>query len=374
MLFIIGYLGERKEFKNSLIFQEVEDRGMMNDIYNMLNNADINLDEYKKEELDDLEKRNFKANFRKSIKKKKYYKRNIIAAGIAIVLTVTLFGTNMGVNALTSVLEMPQVQDIASFFKIRKNLDEYKTVVNKAITDNGITIQLNEVILDGNEINVSFNISSTEKFKNVEMPAHAFGLLYINNEEIMNGAVGGSNRIDEHNLQEVITYDLGDGQYSGDLDVKIRFFSVEINGSRNEGQWDFEFKTNGDELKSDTREIALHNKITFDNGEEWTLEKYTDNSVGQKIYVSVSNHKEESNYSLVVSGVDDLNHYVRFSTYVVGDKDVAVLRIQRYHDKVNENAKKLTLTPYQDEQPHDGREWKIKQIGEAFNIDLSQLK
>lgn len=347
---------------------------MMNDIYSMLNNADINLEKYKNEEFDDIEKKNIKANFRKSITKKKYYKRNIMAAGIAIILTVSLFGTNMGANALTSVLEMKQVQDIASFFKIRKNLDEYKTVVNKAITDNGITLQLNEVILDGNEINVSYNISSTEKFENVEMPAHAFGLLYINNKEIMNGAVGGSNRIDEYNLQEVITYDLGDEQYSGDLDVKIRFFSVEINENSNEGQWDFEFKTNGDELKADTREIALNNKITFDNGEEWTLEKYTDNSLGQKIYVSISNHIEESNYSLVVSGTDNLNHYVRFSTYFNGKKDVAVLKIQRIHDKVNESAKILTLTPYQDERPHDGSEWKIKQIGEPFTIDLTQLK
>ncbi|BCZ47829.1 hypothetical protein psyc5s11_38960 [Clostridium gelidum] len=347
---------------------------MKNNIYSMLNGANINLDDYEKEDLNDIEKKKIKANFRKSISKNKSHKRNMIVAGVALAFTVTLFGTNVGANALTNVLKIAGVEDIGSFLGIYKNLDEYKTVINKSITDNGITIKLNEVIVDGNEINVSYNISSDEKLKNVESPVHTSGLIYINNKVVFAGGCGSSKRIDDYKVQEVRTYDLGNNNLDGDLDMKIRFSTVDINGNIKDGKWVFEFKANGDELKADTREMELNNKFTLENGEEWTLEKYTDNSLGQKIYASVSNYKEKPRYGLVVSGNDNLNHYVRFRSDRADHigKDRVVLKINKYDEKYNENAKTLTLTPYAEEFP-DG-EWKIEQIGKPFTIDLTQLK
>lgn len=346
---------------------------MKNDIYAMLNETSINLENYEKEDFNDIEKKNIKADFRKSIKKRKSHKRNIIAAGVFLAFTVTLFGTNVGANALTNVLKIAGVEDIGSFLGIHKNLDEYKTVINKAITDNGITIKLNEVILDGNQINIFYNISYNEKLKNAELP-HAVGLIYMNNKLVFDGSNEFSKRIDDYNVQGVINYALGNKNLSGDLDMKIRFPIIYINGSKKEGMWGFEFKANGDELKADTREMALNNKFTLGNGEEWTLEKCTDNSFGQKIYASVSNYKEKPSYSLVVSGTDNLNNFIEFHSNGSGKDRNTVFTIERYNEKYNENAKTLTLTPYAAEILDSGGELKYKQVGKTFTIDLTQLK
>lgn len=50
-------------------------------------------------------------------------------------------------------------------FILQWNLDGYMTVVNKTITDNSITVKLNEVILDGNELAVSYNVSYNKKLE-----------------------------------------------------------------------------------------------------------------------------------------------------------------------------------------------------------------
>lgn len=136
---------------------------MANDIYSMLNDANINLEAYEKLDFNDIEKKNIKAKLRKSISKKKTHKKSILAAGIIMALTFTLFGTSEGVRALTKVLFITGIDEISSFFGIAKSLDEYKTVVNKSVTDNGITVKINDVILDGSEMIVSYNISADKQ-------------------------------------------------------------------------------------------------------------------------------------------------------------------------------------------------------------------
>ena len=50
---------------------------MEKDIYKMLNEAHINIEDYKKEEFNDLEKKRLKDKFRKSINKKRLNKGSI---------------------------------------------------------------------------------------------------------------------------------------------------------------------------------------------------------------------------------------------------------------------------------------------------------
>jgi len=343
---------------------------MKNDIYSMLNYIDINLENYKKESFNDIEKKNIKANFRKSIHKKRSPRKSIVAAGVVMALTGTLLGTNIGANALTNVLKIDGVEDIGSFLGIHKKLDEYKTVINKAITDNGITIKLNEVILDGNEITVSYNISSNEKLKDLESPAHTFGELYINDKKITYGDTSRSKKVDDYNAQQVISYDLLNEHLSGELDIKMKCSAIYIDGNKKEGHWNFEFKANGDELKADTKEIKLNNKIKLKNGDEYTLERYTDNSLGQRIYASVSNYTGKPRYYMDLRGTDDLGNHVTF--FVPGRKNGVLFRMSK---NLNEKAKTLTLTPYAAEcSADDGSQLNFEQVGETFTIDLLQLK
>lgn len=117
---------------------------------------------------------------------------------------------------------------------------------------------------------------------------------------------------DEYTTQEVTSYDLNDNDLSGELNIKISCGNVFVDDIVKEGEWKFEFNTNGEALKADTKEIALNNKVILENGEIYTLEKYTDNSMGQKIYATISNPIKESEYEIELSGIDNLGNRVDF--------------------------------------------------------------
>lgn len=346
---------------------------MKNDIYTMLNEADINLGHYEKEDFNDMEKKNIKNKFRKSINRRKSYKRNIAAAVAVLALTVGIFGSTIEVSALSRVGNIIS-SDIANFLRIKKNLDEYKTVINKAITDNSITAKLNEVILDGNELTISYSITSNKKLEENES-WDASNTIYINGKRASTGAGGIARNIDDYTTQEVMTYDLDKVDLSGDLNIKILCSTMSLNDKEKKGSWNFEFKTNGNQLKIDTKKVLLNSKFTLENGEEYTLKKYTDNAVGEKIYASISNFKTKPAYAVDLKGTDDLGNKVEF--YVShGGKDGALFKIERINGSLNKNAKILTLTPYAAKYPEKSgkMDGEYKQVGDKFTIDLSQLK
>ncbi|WP_315078888.1 DUF4179 domain-containing protein [uncultured Clostridium sp.] len=342
---------------------------MKNDIYNMLNAVNINIDDYEIEDFNDLEKKKIKANLKKSISKKKPKKRGMIAAVAIAALTIGVFGSNIEALTILSLKE-----DVANFLGIERNLDEYKTVINKSVTDNGITVQLNEVILDGDEMTVSCNISSDKKLEEDEWSIPDCNI-YINGKRMNNGASGSAKKIDEYTSQSVLTYDLKDDDLSGDLNIKIACSNVMLPDRMQKGKWNFEFKTNGNQLKVDTKEISLNNKFTLENGTEYTLEKYTDNSLGQKIYASINYSKSKSTYAVDLKGTDDLGNKVEFGTSH-GGKDGVLFKIQNINGNLNENAKLLKLTPYAAKYPEKSgkMDGEYKQVGEEFTIDLSKLK
>ncbi|MBZ9606321.1 DUF4179 domain-containing protein [Clostridium estertheticum] len=342
---------------------------MKNDIYAVLNEADINLDDYKKENFNDIEKKNIKDNFRKSINKKKFYNRKIVAAVAVVALTVGILGSNVPVAGLSTFSS-----NIGAFLGIQENLDEYNTVVNKTITDNGVTVKLNEVILDGDELNVSYNISSNKKLEK-NQSWFCLNDIYVNGKSVNGGAGGGAFNVDDYTTQTVMAYDLGKVDVSGDLNIKISSHTMNLNDKETKGSWDFNFKTNGDQLKINTKEILLNKKFSLPNGEEYTLKKYTSNAVGQKIYASISNFTAKSTYAVDLKGIDDLGNKVTFYASH-SDKEGALFKIENIDGNLNKNAKTLTLTPYAAKYPDkSGRmDGESKQVGDKFTIDLSQLK
>lgn len=346
---------------------------MEKDIYKMLNEAHINIEDYKKEEFNDLEKKRLKDKFRKSINKKRLNKGSIAAAAAVVCLvSAGLFGTDAGAQVLAKVSE-----SIASSIGVEKDLDSYNTVVNKQITDNGITIQLNEVILDESQMQliISDTISSQKALKEYES-YDAEKTVYINNKKVkFEGASGSSGNLDDYSSQSVIEYDLSslnNVDLNGDLDIKIVYSKVMINYENPQrGKWVFEFKANGDALKIDTKEIKLNNSFTLENGEKIILEKYTSNALGENIICKVENFNTNESYDVMLKGNDDLGNKVEF--YLKrGSKDSMVLRYDNFHRNLDENAKELTLTPYAVKFPEESGQLShdFKKVGDEFKISL----
>ena len=88
----------------------------------------------------------------------KYKVSREITVAVAVILTVVSmsFG-NTRAYALSKVNLLGE--SIASSLGINKNLEDYNTVINKLVIDNEVTIKLNEVILDENELIISTNVS-----------------------------------------------------------------------------------------------------------------------------------------------------------------------------------------------------------------------
>lgn len=346
---------------------------MEKDIYKMLNEANMNIEDYKKEDFNELEKKRIKNKFRKSINKKRLNKGSIAAAAAVVcVISIGLFGTDAGAQVLAKVSE-----SIASSIGVEKDLDSYNTVVNKQITDNGITIQLNEVILDEpqNQLIISDTISSQKALKEYES-YNAEKTVYINNKKVkFTSEGGGIAKIDDYSSQAVLEYDLSalnDVDLTGELDIKIVYSAVMINHENpQKGKWVFEFKANGDQLKIDTKEIKLNDSFTLENGEKIILEKYTSNALGHNIMCKVENSNKNESYDVMLKGTDDLGNNVEFCL-TRGSKDSMILRYNNIDRNLDENAKELTLTPYAVKFPEESGQLShdFKKVGEEFKISL----
>ena len=233
---------------------------MSKSIYEMFNDSNIDLNFEEVETFNDIEKQNIKRNFKKKVKNNKSNKKIKIAMVMGLLIVTGLFGTNMGKTVLAEI-NIVSV-DIASKLGINKNLDEYKTVIDKSVTKNGITIKLNEVILNENELIVSTTLKSQDK-KMDESDMHSFAELYINGKQIKSTASGSGKKVNEYTMEEVISYRLDDDYISGDIDVKIKYKNVLLKGNEISGPWTFEFKTYGDELAIDTNKIKLAYKLNL---------------------------------------------------------------------------------------------------------------
>ncbi|WP_042272602.1 DUF4179 domain-containing protein [[Clostridium] dakarense] len=343
---------------------------MKNNIYEMLNEANIDLDEYKKQDFTEFEKKKIKNRFKRSINKKNFYKKGIAVASVAVV-SVGILGSNVGTYAFETLGAI--AYDISESLGIKKDIAEYKTVVNQGITKNGIKVKLNEVILDNEELIVSTTATSDKKLDESGYISIS-GDVYINGRRVSDGSSGGASKLDDYSTESVISHSLDnidEDDLKGDINIKIKYNDALIGGKVIRGSWVFEFKTNGDELRAETKEIKLENTFKFDNGQNIKLEKYTSNDIGQKIYFSLDS--KGTDYNMELRGHDDLGNEVTFYiSRVRGDK--GIFKINNIDGLVNENAKELKLTLYAAEQPKTSGKMSndFKAVGEEFIINLNK--
>lgn len=337
---------------------------MAKDVYDMLNDNSINLEELEKEGFNDIEKRRIKKKFKETIHKNKKNK-GVAVAVAAGVLAVTLFGTNIGNEAIANIRLM--AFDIGNYLGTNKDLSDYKTIVGKTITKDGVTIQLNEVILDKDELIVSTTLKLDTKLGEPGLIRTA-ETVYINGKNIFGGAGGSSKQIDDYTMEDVMSYKLNEEIPSGDLNVKIEYENAYIDGvEKRKGPWVFEFKTNGDQLAIETAERNIDYDFKLENGNKVILEKYTSNAVGQKIYYSVEGKGDS--YDIELRGKDDLGNEVRFNLTTESSGKGIMKGF-----KISDDAKTLTLTPYAVAFPKESGKMSndFKQVGEEFTIKINK--
>jgi len=326
----------------------------------------LNIDNIKvSSKLDDTIKNAVDEGYKSTAGKKNgRFKKVAVAAVVAVAMGITLFGTSFGTEVIANV--RLAIFDIGEHLGINKDLEDYTTVVNSSVSKEGITVQLNEVILDKDEIIVSTTTKSDGglgESGNLLL----FGDIYINGRRISSGSSGGSKQIDEYTMESVLGYQLDKELPEGDLNIEIRYNDALIpNVKESKGPWKFEFKANGNALAQNTNSVELNNSFTLENGQKVILNEYRSNDIGQKIYYSVEN--KDKPYDIELRGYDDLGNEVRFYS----SSESKVDGIIKNETTISEEAKLLTLTPYAVALPEESGRMSndYKQVGEEFIIEI----
>lgn len=350
---------------------------MKNNIYDLINDGEFNEEIYGDMKLNDIEKRKMKNNFKKSIHKEKgKYKK--VAAGFIVTVAVSglFLNTEVGAKALNAV-----TRSIESFLNINKNIDDYKTEIDKSVTDNGFTIKLNEVIFDNNKLIISKNITCNRELNDDDF-CDAYETVYINGEKIkFSSGSGGDEKIDEYTRQLVSEFELSEldyGDLSEDLDVKIVYKNISlITGDLPEdihGNWEFEFKVNKDVAKKTleaNKTMDIDGEFVLQNEERVILEKYKSNDMEQRIYAKKENSSQGEVYDIKLKGTDDLGNEVEFYCSE-SDDDGYIFDYYNGEKNIDENATELILKPYaiKFDSLMKSDDNNYEQVGEKFVIYL----
>ena len=326
----------------------------------------VNIDNIKvSSKLDDVIKNAVDEGYKSTARKKnKKFRKGAVAAVVAATIGVTLFGTSFGSEVIATM--RLAIFDMGDYLGVNKDLEDYTTVVNSSVSKGGITVQLNEVIVDKDEVIVSTTTRSDGglgESGNLLL----FGDIYINGRRISSGSSGGSKQIDEYTMESVLGYQLEKALPEGDLNIEIRYNDALIpNVKESKGPWKFEFKANGNALAQNTNSVELNNSFTLENGQKVTLDEYRTNDIGQKIYYSVEN--KDKPYAIELRGYDDLGNEVRFYSSSESKVDGTI----KNETTISEEAKILTLTPYAVAYPEESGEMSndYKKVGEEFTIEI----
>ena len=133
----------------------------MKDLYELLNEVNIDESEFKEMEVNDIEKMKLKKNLRKNIKKKNNWKKKTIVAATAIFVSTASFGIAFPSYAKN----MPIVGDIFKAIDTCKtgiydNFKENANEINSTKISNGIEITLNEIVFSGKSLTFTYTLKT----------------------------------------------------------------------------------------------------------------------------------------------------------------------------------------------------------------------
>jgi hypothetical protein len=231
-------------------------------IYGLLNDLYIDLEDYTKEELSEMEKQKLKKAFRGKTNSSNFKKIGTIA--VALLLAVGILvptGLGKAVYAATESKLAEISYSIGEALGIERNIAPYANVVNQVVESDGIAMKLTDAIIDKDELILSIITSTNKPVQGINFDYDIF----INGKKIRNySATGISGPIDDSRtcFSSAYSVDIAGIDTSGNVDVKVvltnlTFYPGDASPEKVKGKWEFEFVASGSELMADTYSLAL---------------------------------------------------------------------------------------------------------------------
>lgn len=322
----------------------------MKDIYELLNDVDIDIDEMENMGVSEFEKEKVKRDLRKSIKKNNRWKKKGLAAAALFCAIIGSVGA-VGITNPAYAAEIPVVGDI---FRLLDNgrtgvYDKYKensNEINVTKESNGVSITIKDAIFDGKTITYTYEIKS-DKYLG-ESPMLSGAPLSIKGYK--GGMTGGSE------IRKV-----GDNTYIGQDDSTIHDEKDEVSCKLNiseilatgendsdvkiSGKWNFDFN-----LKAIPSEKQIINKGTEKDGIKANIDSITKTSMSFIVNYSqvVPDELKDKwfNMGLEIEIKDDLgNIYKGQGNGGYGNVKENTMYWSKTFGKLDKNATKLIITP-----------------------------
>ncbi|MGL4736291.1 MAG: DUF4179 domain-containing protein [Cellulosilyticaceae bacterium] len=309
---------------------------MEKNIYDLINEIDIDLEEYEVIKLSKLEEKRMMKKFSEVVKAHKVGNKNsrkyigIAAAALVAVGSVSAIPTFASTNET--------MYKIATFLGIEKNLSDYETVVGQEVTKDGVTMRLNEVILNNSHLLVSVT-TYLEEGRESDFTGPG-GSVYINGKAANKGSSWTSTILEDGTGLSVMRLPLGEAP-QGDVAIKLSLNTPYTNVDKSP-HWNFEFKANGEALRQDTQTVAIEQYYDLEGEAEVTIHAYEGNTVEHRI--TYSGVRGEYSFMELI-GTDEKGNEVIFAPGPVFDGTGEFIAELKYNQILDE-AKTLTLALY----------------------------
>jgi len=327
----------------------------MKDIYELLNDLNIDESEFEEMEVNELEKANIKRSLKKEINKKKKrnsWKKSIAAASIIVGLSVTTFVTYPAYAG-----NIPVIEDIFRFFdngktdkENRQNKEhglyydykKFSNEINMTKESNGTKITINDAVFDGKTLTLTYTIESEQDLGNVDI-----SMPRIKGMEAI-GGTGKTSKIDTNKYVGILTV-----SNIEDKKLDVAHINWDIDHIKNpdnqtliKGDWNFDFSQNATDNK-----IQLTDGSAEKNGVKVSIGKISFNPMSLIVYYDqevtelVKNKWDGVDVELEIK--DDLGNLYS------GEDNGGMRKDSSYHvsgsktfEKLDPNATKLIITPH----------------------------
>ncbi|MCH3964436.1 MAG: DUF4179 domain-containing protein [Clostridium sp.] len=361
----------------------------MKDIYEFLNYVEIDLKEYDKTDLNDIDKKKIKKRLHRYTEKniynlKKFVKNACISFAVLFLACIIIFNVKP-----TFAREIPLLGNIIKNFEDRDNgeFDTYTSVINKSIEKNGIKVTLNEVAIDDNRFIIAATFKTGYKFYEKSFPT--VNPTITVNGKWLNGSGGKDSKIVNNaaytTYTTVDTIDIPDNMNIPDnMHVKISyadFNAVSPDSKKSrviKGPWDFNFTVSKKKIMNSTKIVKINKRIKWYNIDT-EIKQINVTPLSTKIlfdytYNISPNRKYTNPLDFIIT--DNRGNYLRWkgselmpnkNTVNYADKDDMSFEL---FSGMPKDSKKMYITPYY--ATHNPRYLEPLKVTGNFPIVLKQ--
>lgn len=354
----------------------------MKDIYEMINDIEIDESDFLEVKTNEVEKMRLKRNLKKAIKKDNKRKKSVVAASIACAMVITL-----STCFPTYAKQIPVIGDIFKVFdnSVYENYKGSSNEINIMKESNGINITINDAIFDGTNITLTYTIESDKdlgenislcdwvKIKGLEHSGNTISHNFIKVDN--NTYIGQDN---------IYLFDLATEPAKNiDFTLDIKGVINQDNMSEVNGKWKFNINLEATEGKT-----IVVNRNVENEGVTATIDRVTINPMSTFIAYSQGIIKEVSDkYDSAIMDLevkDDLGNIYKAEGHGYTGSTEFNLSSSVTIEKIKEGANKLIITPkvvlkdlgevkYAEQETKDGLTGKTS-VGLAETYDCKEVK